>query len=156
MLVKVTHFDDSLRGRQSPHITFHGEVQDQPLCFKFILYGLIATYDRTNHRRQWSKEAMGFLNTYVKNHLWNCCVVEGFGCVTDNGVCLYDRKDQTLLASRMVDKQLGIATVYFYEEEDDKTFHCGGNTQQTHLNILPAGFHFGSTNAANQRYLSMF
>ncbi|EFX63393.1 hypothetical protein DAPPUDRAFT_335522, partial [Daphnia pulex] len=118
MLVKVTHIDDSLRGRQSPHITFHGEVQDQPLCVKFILYGLIATYDRTNHRRQWSEEAM----------------------------------DQTLLASRMVDKQLGIATVYFYEEEDDKSFHCGGNTQKTHLNILPADFRFGSTNAANQSF----
>ncbi len=51
---------------------------------------------------------MGFLNTYVKNHVWICCVKESFGCVTDNVVCLYDRKDQTSLANRMVDKQLGI------------------------------------------------
>jgi hypothetical protein len=60
MLVNVTHIDDSLRGRQSLHVIFHGEVQDQPLRVKFILYGLIAMYDRTSHRRQWSEEAIFF------------------------------------------------------------------------------------------------
>jgi hypothetical protein len=84
--------------------------------------------------------------------VWNCCVKEGFGSATDNVVCLYDCKDQTSLASRMIDKQLGIATAYFYEEEGDKSFHCWGNFQSaTYLNVLPAGFNFGSTNAANQR-----
>jgi hypothetical protein len=154
MLGVGIYFCARLRGK--PHITFYGEVQDQPLRVKFTLYGLIATFDRTHHRHQWSDAAMVSLHTYVKNHVWNCYVLEGCGWGTDNVVFLYDHKDQSSLASRIIDKQLAIATVHFFEKEDDISSHCWGNTQQTHLNILPAGFHFGSTNSANPRYLSMF
>jgi hypothetical protein len=65
MLVKVIQIDDFVRERQSPRIIFYGEVQEQPMqlqsgCVKFILSGVIATYDRSNHRHQWSDEAMFF------------------------------------------------------------------------------------------------
>jgi hypothetical protein len=78
MLVKVIHIDDFVRGRQSQYI-FYGEVQEQPMqlqsgCVKFILSGLIGTYGRSNHRRQWSDEAMFFLQTNVKNCVWNCVI----------------------------------------------------------------------------------
>jgi hypothetical protein len=85
MLGVGIYFCARLRGK--PHITFYGEVQDQPLRVKFTLYGLIATYDRTHHRHQWSDAAMVFLHTYVKNHVWNCYVLEGCGWGTD-----YDHK----------------------------------------------------------------
>ncbi len=159
MLVKVMHIYDFVRGRQFPHITFYGEVQEQPMqqqpdCAKFIFSVFIATYDRSNHRRQWSdEEAMCFLQTNVKNYVRNCVITEGYGI--QNIVRLHDHKDQSL-ASLMVDKKLAVATEYLFPEkfEDEKSSHCWGNTTQTHLNILPAGFNIGASYAANPR--SMF
>jgi hypothetical protein len=75
MLVKVIHIHDFVRGRQFPHITFYGEVQEQPMqlqsdCAKFIFSGLIATYDRSNHRRQCSDDEAMYFFTDECEKLW--------------------------------------------------------------------------------------